>query len=165
MTNHQIEIPDDLQVGEMVIVSSCLLGENTAWHGGNELCKDLVAALAAAGAKVISVCPEVLGGLSTPRSPAEPESGGGHEVLAGTAQIKIVGDGPDCGQDVSAQFFAGAQAALRIAQEHNARYAFLAERSPSCGVAETHSGGKVIKAPGTAAAHLSQGGVTVFGIH
>ena len=52
-----------------IAVSACLLGENCKYSGGNNLCPKLVDALS--GHEVIPVCPEVLGGLPTPRPPAE----------------------------------------------------------------------------------------------
>lgn len=153
--------PADLRPGERVLVSACLLGERTRWDGASNPAAGLVEALEAAGAVVVPVCPEMLGGLPAPRPPAEPPAGDGREVLAGRQPVLTVGEGG--GADVSAAFRAGARAALALAREHGARYAWLQERSPSCGVERTHSGGGVIDGPGVTTALLrDEGRLTVF---
>ena len=54
-----------------VLVSACLLGENCKYSGGNNLCPGLLKWLEEEGHEAVSVCPEVLGGLPVPRTPAE----------------------------------------------------------------------------------------------
>ena len=88
-----MQLPADWNPGEPVLVSACLLGEPTLWDGS--FCPDdqLIQQLRDAGAEIISVCPEMMGGLPMPRPPAEPESGDGRDVLAGKAKIFTVGEG------------------------------------------------------------------------
>jgi len=81
-----------------------------------------------AGRRVIPICPECLGGLSVPRPPAEIESGGGLEVLAGAARIRTA-----TGADVTDAFVRGAGEVARLARAFGAREALLKARSPSCG--------------------------------
>ncbi len=76
----------------------------------------------------IPVCPEQLGGLATPRRPANIVGGDGHDVLAGRAAV-IDADG----RDVSARFILGAKQVLAIARAQNITLALLKSRSPSCG--------------------------------
>lgn len=77
------------------------------------------------GHEVIPVCPEVLGGLPTPRDPSEIVSG---EVI-------------NCkGVNVDRQFREGAEEALRIAKENGIDLAILQSRSPSCGVKQIYDG-------------------------
>jgi uncharacterized protein YbbK (DUF523 family) len=111
------------------LVSSCLLGFITRYDGlakPSATCRD-----ALQGAIWIPVCPEQLGGLPTPRSPADLVGGQGREVLAGSARVLTRG-----GADVTVQFTRGARQVLRIALEQQVAGAFLKSGSPSCGVGE-----------------------------
>jgi len=146
------ELPEDLRPGETVLISACLAGEATRWDGGHNRASALLSALEAAGAVVVTVCPEMLGGLPAPRPPAEPPAGDGRAVLAGRQPILTVGEAP--GADVTAAFRAGAEATLAIARQHQVRYAWFQDRSPSCGVHQTHSGGTVVPGPGLTTALL-----------
>lgn len=152
-----VDLPQDLRPGEPVLVSACLLGEPVRWHGGSNLDAELVAALRERSAVIVPVCPEVLGGLTVPREPAEPPRGDGRDVLAGRARVLARG-----GADVTAEFLSGARHARDLATRLRARYAFLKERSPSCGVCQTHSGGGLAAGPGVATAALQEAGVAVL---
>lgn len=151
----------ELRPGEAVLVSACLLGEAVRYSGDSNPDPALVAALEAAGARIVPVCPEVLGGLGVPRPPAEPPHGDGVDVLAGRAPVRTVG-GEGAGRDVSAEYLRGARLAVELAREVGARFAFLKERSPSCGVERTHSGGGLVDGPGVATAALREAGVVVL---
>jgi len=85
--------------------------------------------------KVIPVCPEQLGGLPTPRQPAEISGGTGEEVLSGQARVI---NKSRC--DVSDSFLRGAKQTLKIAQAVNPPLVILKNRSPSCGVGEVYDG-------------------------
>ena len=164
MVDSQVELPGDLRRGETVLVSACLMGEDTTWEGGNELCQELVDGLEKAGVVVVPGCPEVLGGLSVPRPPAEPIAGDGVDVLAGDSRIEVVGDGPELGTDVTLEFMRGAESTVALAQEHGAKFVFLAEGSPSCGVERTHSAGALIPGQGLTTAALRAAGIEVIGV-
>ena len=155
-----MEIPKDLKPGEAVLVSACVLGEATRHDGGDKGAPYLVDALHKAGVRVISVCPEMLGGLPVPRPAAAMEVGNGIGPWQGDAKVKTVAEGAD----VTSAFVAGAQAAVDLAQEHAVRYAFLQERSPSCGVKQTHSLGGLVEGPGVAAAALLSMGVQLIAV-
>ena len=75
--------------------------------------------------KAIPVCPEVLGGLPTPRSPSERR---GDRVIN------------SAGEDVTSAFEKGAEEALRICREHGCACAILKSKSPSCGYRVIHNG-------------------------
>ena len=79
----------------------------------------------------IPVCPEQLGGLATPRTPANLVGGDGHDVLAGRAAVIDAN-----GLDVSAEFIRGAEQVLAIARAQNITLALLKSRSPSCGLGQ-----------------------------
>ena len=128
-----------------ILVSACLLGENCKYSGGNNYDQAVVDFVQ--GHRVIPVCPEVLGGLPIPRSPAE--------LVDGVVMNKA-------GVCVDAQFRAGAEKALAIAKQNGAELAILQSRSPSCGVKEIYDGsftGKKIPGQGVFAEMLQQAGI------
>ena len=102
-----------------ILVSACLLGENCKYSGGNNY--NQAVCDFARGHQVVPVCPEVLGGLPTPRCPAE--------IVQGVVTNKE-------GINVDREFRAGAAKALAIAKENGVELAILQSRSPSCGVKE-----------------------------
>lgn len=131
-----------------ILVSACLLGKNCKYNGGNNLNQSVLGFIE--GHEVIGVCPEQLGGLSTPRLPAE--------IVDGVVTNKE-------GVSVDAQFRKGAQAALAAALENKVDLAILQSRSPSCGVKEIYDGsfsGKKIKGQGVFAKLLSAHGIKVL---
>jgi uncharacterized protein YbbK (DUF523 family) len=103
------------------------------------------------------MCPEELGGLSTPRPPAEISEGDGHDVLDGSARL-LRSDG----SEVTAEFVAGAQAVLREVKERGIKVALLKSKSPSCGAGTTHAGGQVVSGYGVCAALLLREGIEVM---
>lgn len=110
------------------LVSACLTGLCTRYDGQSKVNADCLQHLA--GYHWIPVCPEQLGGLPTPRPPANLVNGDGYAVLAGTAQV-MNQQGADCTE----AFVRGAFMVLTIAQAHNISLCFLKSRSPSCGLA------------------------------
>jgi len=100
------------------------------------------------------------GGLPVPRPAAEPRQGDGRDVWAGRQQVLTV----ETGEDVTQAFLDGARAAVSTAQAVQARLAILQERSPSCGVQSTHSGGELVDGPGVAAAALLAAGISVAAV-
>lgn len=106
-----------------IMVSACLLGENCKYNGGNNLSEKVLHYLK--GHEVIPVCPEVLGGLSTPRLPAE--------IVRGVVTAND-------GRSVDKEFRAGAVKGLELAKEENVDLVILQSRSPSCGVKQIYDG-------------------------
>jgi len=117
----------------MIIVSACLLGLCARYDGGHNLCPPLLQ-LARAG-RCLPVCPEQLGGLPTPREPAEITGGDGGDVLAGRA--RVLGSS---GADLTAAFLRGAEQTLILARAMPVAAAVLKARSPSCGVGRIYDG-------------------------
>lgn len=141
----------------MKLVSACLAGCHCRYDQGS-LPHDAILDLIRSGGAV-PVCPEQMGGLTTPRLPAEIIGGSGEDVLDGRARVVN-----SAGEDVTAQFLAGAQEALRMAQAVGATEAILKERSPSCGSAAIYDGtfsGHRIPGMGVTAALLRRHGVCV----
>ena len=133
---------------EKLLVSACLLGENCKYNGGNNYSP----AVAALGERyeLVPVCPEQLGGLPTPRVPAERR---GDRVVNRE------------GADVTEAYRLGAEAALEAARTQGIRRAVLQERSPSCGSGQVYDGtfsGRLIPGKGVTAQLLEANGVEVF---
>ncbi|WP_455256890.1 DUF523 domain-containing protein [Peptoniphilus asaccharolyticus] len=133
-----------------IMVSACLLGENCKYNGGNNLNQELKNFLKTH--EVIKVCPEVMGGLSTPRVPAEIVSG---EVINRE------------GQSVDFEFRNGALRALEKAYENRVDLVVLQSRSPSCGAKEIYDGtfsGKLIEGKGIFARLLEENGFNIIDV-
>jgi uncharacterized protein YbbK (DUF523 family) len=116
-----------------VLVSACLAGRACRFDGSASP-DDWVGRLVASGQAVL-VCPEVDGGLGTPRPPAEIVGGSGDDVLAGRARV-VTSDGTD----VTDAYIVGAERALATAVRSGARLAVLKARSPSCGRGAIYDG-------------------------
>lgn len=108
------------------LVSACLVGLCTRYDGSvkpNDLClRRLRESI------WIPICPEQLGGLPTPRMPADIVGGEGEDVLTGKARV-LARDG----SDVSEAFVRGAYQVLAVAKSQPVQAIFLKSRSPSCG--------------------------------
>ena len=131
----------------MKLVSACLAGVRCRWDGESRPCQKIID-LVKAG-KAIPVCPEQLGGLSTPRPPAEQKDG---RVLTKD------------GVDVTLQFEKGALEVLRIAQLAGCEEAILKSRSPSCGSGRVYDGsfsGRLREGDGVLVALLKKNGINV----
>lgn len=142
----------------MMLISSCLLGINCKYNGGNNLKPEFIKLMKEG--KVIPICPEQLGGAPTPRVPCEIVGGNGYDVLNGKARVinKL-------GEDVTELFQSGAKEVLKIAANADITQAVLKERSPSCGVMKIYDGsftGKTIWGIGVTAALLSSNGIKLY---
>ena len=132
-----------------ILVSACMLGCPCRYDGKSKT-NDGVLALMEHHA-LIPVCPEQMGGLATPRPPAERK-----------------GDGvfTENDTDVTAQYRRGAEEALRLARLYGCTCAILKERSPSCGSGQIYDGSfsrTLIDGDGVTAALLKQNGIAVYG--
>ncbi|PAU88295.1 purine-nucleoside phosphorylase [Pseudomonas sp. WN033] len=144
---------------EKILVSRCLLGHPVRYDGGSHGPFGWLQRWQAEG-RVVALCPEVAGGLPTPRPAAEIPGGQGAEVLAGRVPVSTID-----GSDVTAAFVRGAGLALQLVAAEGIRYAVLKARSPSCGNHENYDGsfsGRKVKGEGVTAAALRQAGVRVF---
>ncbi|SFB23070.1 Uncharacterized conserved protein YbbK, DUF523 family [Pseudomonas sp. NFIX10] len=144
---------------EKILVSRCLLGHRVRYDGGASGPYDQLRQWLDEG-RIVALCPEVAGGLPTPRAAAEIPGGQGGQVLDGHAAV-ITTDG----EDVSAQFLSGAYQALEQVREHGIRIAVLKANSPSCGNLLTYDGtfsGVKVSGEGVTAGLLKRHGVKVF---
>ena len=134
----------------VIAVSACLLGENCKYNGGNNYSEKVRAFCE--GHEVITVCPEVMGGLSTPRVPAE--------IVKGIVTNRE-------GKVVDKEFRSGAEATLKKIIAAGAEVCILQSRSPSCGVKEVYDGsftGKKIPGMGVFAQMVSETSIKMIDV-
>lgn len=137
----------------MYLISACLAGVNCKYNGGNNLNPKIVQLLKEK--KAILICPEQLGGLSTPRLPSEiiTDKEGNKRVI----NIE--------GKDLTKEFLKGAEETLKIAKLAGVEAAILKARSPSCGKGKIYDGqfrGKLIEGNGITAELLEKNGIKIY---
>ena len=103
-------------------------------------------------------CPEEEGGLGTPRPPAWIQ-GSAAEVVEGKGRVVTI-----AGADVSEEFLRGARRALETCRSKGIERAYLKERSPSCGVCQTHVDDVLVDGPGVTAELLRRSGIEPVGV-
>ena len=133
-----------------IMVSACLLGDNVKYNGENNKNHKLIEFLKKYNYEVIKVCPEVLGGLSIPRAPAEIID----DRVINTKNI-----------DVTERYHQGAKKTLAIARDNNIEIAILKKNSPSCGSGSIYDGTfshTLIEGDGTTSRLLKENGIKVF---
>ena len=138
-----------------ILISACLLGEKVRYDGGDLLIEHPILKNWMKQDLLISICPEVSGGLPIPRSPAEIQQSNNN--LIKIVDIKNA--------DVTTQFCLGAKKSLRICQSKNIKMAILTENSPSCGSSIIYDGsfqGKKISGEGITTKLLRKNGIKVF---
>ena len=136
---------------EKVLVSACLVGENCKYNGKNNKNEKVLEYLK--DKEIILVCPEVMGGLTTPRLKSE--------ILASDNKTVI----NEKREDVTGYFVNGAKKALEKAIDNNVKVAILKERSPSCGSKKIYNGefnGTVIGGNGIFARMLKENSIVVL---
>jgi uncharacterized protein YbbK (DUF523 family) len=132
-----------------ILISACLMGVNCRYDGSSKTVNELD--LLMQKYNLIPICPEQLGGLTTPREPSEIKDG---RVISKS------------GRDVTEQFQKGAQEALSLAKRFHCTIAILKERSPSCGSNQRYDGsfsGTLQPGDGLTAALLKQNNIQVLG--
>ena len=140
---------------EHILVSACLCGKNCKWDGGNNKNQRLLDYMESMKGKAEfhEVCPEQMGGLSTPRPASEIR----------VEDRRVVNTE---GVDVTEEFERGAELALQVAKEFGCTLAILKERSPSCGCHGIYDGTfskKIVEGKGKAAELLIANGIRVIG--
>ena len=133
-----------------ILISACLLGARCRYDGVSKL-QPWISDLAERHI-LVPVCPEQLGGLPTPRPPAE-------RLPDGRVVTRE-------GKDVTAEYRSGAEQALALARKQGCALAVLKERSPSCGRGRIYDGTfsrTLIPGSGVAAQLLEENGIPVYG--
>ena len=137
---------------DKILISRCFLGENVRYNGVKIPLYHQLLTLWKKENRFVAICPEVSGGLSVPREPAEQQAHNGKVIT-------------QSGLDVSVEFNLGATKALALCQQHNIRFALLKESSPSCGSRFIYDGSfsnKKITGQGVTSKMLTQAGIMVF---
>ncbi len=133
---------------EKILISACLVGDNTKYNGENNLSPRLEELLEKY--ELVPFCPEVEGGLKTPRLPSERKDG------------KVI---MKDGRDVTSNYLAGAKLAYQICLYLGIKKALLKEGSPSCGSSTIYDGNfnnHKIKGQGVTTEYLRQKGISVY---
>jgi D-alanine-D-alanine ligase len=136
----------------MIIISACLAGVPCRYNGTDFPVPELNAFIE--NKNFLCVCPEMLGGLSAPRSPCE--------IKKHRGEISVIGKD---GNDYTEEFQRGAEIVLEICRSNNAKTAVLKARSPSCGCGKIYDGtfsGKLIDGNGVCAELLLKNGISVY---
>jgi len=131
-----------------ILCSACLLGIKCRYDGKSKPNEKIIKL--SKKVFLIPVCPEQLGGLPTPRVPAEQKR---NKVFTKN------------GKDVTKNFLKGAEETLKIIRLFNTKKAILKQRSPSCGCGQIHDGtfsDMIIKGDGVTAALLKRNGIKVI---
>ena len=137
---------------EKILVSACLLGERVRYNAEVISLSDEIFNEWHQEGRLVSICPEVTGGLSIPRAPAEIEQSSGKVFTKD-------------GDDKTDAFMIGANKALLLCQRYNIQYALLKESSPSCGsklIYDGHFAEKKISGQGITTKLLREYGIKVF---
>lgn len=132
-----------------ILVSACLIGVNCRYSGKSEMHCDVLKLMERH--TLIPVCPEIYGGLATPRVPAEIS---GDKVITKD------------GLDVTKEYMRGAEEVLRLARLYSCKYAVMKERSPSCGFGKIYDGthsGTLTDGSGICTDLLNRNGIIVVG--
>jgi len=139
-------------------VSACLAGINCRYDGKYTGIKAIEKLFALD--KVYAFCPEIEGGLITPREPTEIQQAEGRDVWNNKGRVLTIN-----GKDVTENFKNGANKVLKILQDKNISAVILKEKSPSCGCHKIYDGtfsGTEKKGTGVTAALLKQNNILVY---
>ena len=132
-----------------ILISGCLLGLKCRYDGKEKKLPEIEELIELYN--LIPVCPEQLGGLPTPRIPAE------------RVKDRVI---TQAGADVTKEYQLGAKEALKIAKLYNCKKAILKEKSPSCGCGKIYDGTfskNLIVGNGITADLLLKNGIEIFG--
>ncbi len=137
---------------ETILISACLLGVSCRYDGLQKPLPDAIIERLRSRYHLIPVCPEIFGGLPTPRIPAEIQSD--RRVLRKD------------GLDITKEYQKGAEEALRLGKRFDCKLAILKERSPSCGNGSIYDGtfsGTQIKGDGITAELFKKNDIRIIG--
>ncbi len=136
---------------EYILVSACLLGLSCRYDGKKKADERVKKLLEREDIALIPMCPEQLGGMTTPREPSERTAGGVRNRE---------------GEDVTSCYRRGAEEALKLARLYHCSRAVLKERSPSCGCGQIYDGSftkTLTEGDGVTAELLKRSGIQVLG--
>ena len=144
-----------------ILISACLLGQKVRYDGRDNLQSHSRLQEWIKAGNVVTICPEMAGGLPTPRPPAEIEpQKTAQNIWDGEGEIITID-----GDDVTQEYLLGAQKTLALAVAHGVKVAILKARSPSCGSKTVYDGShtrSLIDGMGVTAQLLTEHGIHVF---
>ncbi len=146
-----ITVDNTIMEKENILISECLLGIKCRMDGQSKPLPDETIAELMEKYYLIPVCPEILGGLPTPRDPSEIRNG---RVIS------------NAGKDVTAEFERGAEEVLKLAQLYKVKKAIFKEKSPSCGSGRIYDGTFqkiIVSGDGVTAKLLKENGIEILG--
>jgi len=155
-SNLRIEEPASLK-DFPILISGCLIGVCCRYDGGESGSSGIIKF--SSSTNFIPFCPEQLGGLPTPRPPADIKGGDGRDVLSGKARVINAK-----GEDVTIAFRKGAEESLRLARLFGVRIALLKDKSPSCGMSTVYCEGSTESGMGVTAALFESSGIKMMEI-
>lgn len=138
---------------EIYLISACLLGINCRYNGTSSRIQELENLIDSG--RLISICPEILGGLDTPRKPCE-------IINQGSDSLRVMSK---CGLDCTSEFQNGAQKALEIVKVCHIKKAILKANSPSCGSGYIYDGtfsGELTEGYGLTSKLLFENGIKLY---
>ena len=138
---------------EKVLISACLLGENVKYNGKNNQIELSILNKLKEKYELIPFCPEVEGGLPTPRPPSE---------IVSQNPLKIINNQS---KDVTSNFMKGAKKTLDLVKKYGIKKAIMKANSPSCSNDKIYDGtfsNTLIKGDGVTVKYLKREGVEVF---
>ncbi len=144
-------------MAEPIIISACLVGISCRYDGQSKVAEPLLRFCQQHKIVLLPLCPEQLGGLPTPRSPACFRDGDGNSVINAEAALYDLD-----GREVSRFFLAGARQALKICRLNGSRHAIFQDRSPSCGVHEIYLGNELVPGSGVTTTLFRLNGMAVW---
>jgi len=147
----------NFMMAEPIIISACLVGIGCRYDGQSKVAEPLLRFCQRHKIVLLPLCPEQLGGLPTPRSPACFRDGDGKSVINAKAALYDLD-----GREVSPFFLAGARQALKICRLNSSRHAIFQDRSPSCGVHEIYLGNELIPGSGVTTTLFRLNGMAVW---
>ena len=120
-----------------ILVSACLMGVKCRYDGGGELAPGIRELMERC--HLVPVCPEIMGGLATPRTPAERQDG---RVVTQDGQ-DVTGGGREAGKALRLQVRAvkGAQPLLRKRQDIRRNFYEKFDSRGRCGSCPPQGGG------------------------
>ena len=142
---------------QAILVSACLLGINCRYNSEIKAVPEVINLFHDKNLIPIPICPEQLGGLSTPRPKVSFSIGAGADVIKGSGRLTS-----EFGDETTSAFIHGAEQSLSVAKLTKAKTAILKERSPSCGVKSVYQNNTLINGEGVTAALLTKNGLELL---
>ena len=157
--NNSNLLPSRKKPSYKFLISACLIGLDCKYNGKNNL-NPKIRNFFALRRDYLMACPEIMGGLPTPRPPAEIEGGDGEAVLRKKAKVINA-----AGRDVTKECMRGATIIARLAKKYGIKQAVLKSNSPCCGVGKIYDGtftGSLKSGNGLLTAALVKSGIKVY---